>query len=125
MSFHMQIDNDLRDRLPSMHVKRNLYLFLKEGINNAVKYSEAKNIFLSMRSETDQLIVLLKDDGKGFDASLNYPGNGLKNLKTRAESLDAVFFIQSQVGKGTSISISFHFHPAGGQITAGINTVNL
>ena len=49
ISLHLDIDDEIRHDYPSMQVKRNLYLFMKEAINNAVKYSDGKNIFLSLQ----------------------------------------------------------------------------
>jgi signal transduction histidine kinase len=118
ISLHLDIDREIQNDHPVIQVKRNLYLFMKEAINNAVKYSEGKNIFLSLRRKGDTITAEIKDDGKGFDTGLNNMGNGLKNMKERADSLDAKFTIDSGEGKGTCVRLQFHFHPAGGQAKA-------
>jgi signal transduction histidine kinase len=118
ISLHLDIDREIQNDHPVMQVKRNLYLFMKEAINNAVKYSEGKNIFLSLQRKGDIITAEIKDDGKGFDTGLSNMGNGLKNMKERADSLDAKFIIDSGEGKGTTVRLQFHFHPAGGQAKA-------
>jgi signal transduction histidine kinase/tetratricopeptide (TPR) repeat protein len=115
ISLHLDIDGEIQNDYPVMQVKRNLYLFMKEAINNAVKYSDGKNIFLSLRRQADTITAEIRDDGKGFDTGLSNMGNGLKNMKDRADSLDAKFTIDSGEGKGTCVRLQFHFHPAGGQ----------
>jgi signal transduction histidine kinase len=49
---------------------------------------------------------IIRDDGIGFDKSLRYNGNGLKNMKKRAEEIKARLEIESVVGQGTSIELN-------------------
>ena len=53
----------------------------------------------------NNLALIIKDDGKGFDAdnTVAYKGNGLKNMKARAEDLDAALNINSNTNEGTII----------------------
>jgi signal transduction histidine kinase len=119
ISLHINIDDTVLAYYPPMQVKRNLYLFMKEAINNAVKYSEGKNIFLSLQRNDDHIIAGIRDDGKGFDYSVPGSGNGLINMKARADSLDGELTIDTAKGMGTSIRLRFDFHPAGGQQATG------
>jgi signal transduction histidine kinase len=112
---HFKTDDSLRNHYASVEVKRNLYLFIKEAINNAVKYSEGKNIFLTLQKENNLVAVEIKDDGKGFDKNAGYEGNGINNMKARAESINGKLSIKSGKGAGTNIRLQFDFHPAGGQ----------
>jgi len=112
---HIDLDERLKDHHPPMHVKRNFYLFIKEGINNAIKYSNGKNIFLSVALESDSIVAVVRDDGNGFDTNKIYPGNGLNSMKARAENLNAKFDMDSHPGTGTAIRLRFEFHPIGGQ----------
>jgi signal transduction histidine kinase len=116
ISFQVDIDDKIREHFPPMQVKRNLYLFLKEAINNAVKYSEGNNIYLSLQKVNDLFIAEIRDDGKGFDSSLHRDGNGIKNMKARADILEGTFDIASAQNKGTTVRLQFHFHPAGGHL---------
>jgi signal transduction histidine kinase len=114
IALHINIGDEMRNDYPVMLVKRNLYLFMKEAVNNAIKYAEGKNIFLSLHKNGDMITAEIKDDGKGFDTRLSNAGNGLKNMKDRADSLDAKFAIESTKEKGTCIRLQFYFHPARG-----------
>ncbi|HKC34632.1 MAG TPA: histidine kinase, partial [Chitinophagaceae bacterium] len=111
---HLDIDQALRSYYLPMQVRKNIYMLIKEAINNAVKYSEGKNIYLCVHNQGDLMTVEIRDDGKGFDTNLNYDGNGLNNIRARATDLDAKFSIDSQKGMGTSIRLQLDFHPAGG-----------
>jgi len=80
---------------------RNTMLISKELVNNAIKYSQAKNIFISCDWQTDRLTFELKDDGIGADLSSAKKGNGLKNINRRINELGGEFKIHSSPGKGT------------------------
>jgi signal transduction histidine kinase len=55
--------------------------------------------------EDIQLIV--KDDGQGFDTRAEHGGMGLQSMKERAESLDGSFSVESEHGEGTHILVTF------------------
>jgi len=112
---HLDIDESIRRYYPDMQVRKNFYLIMKEAINNAVKYSGAKNIYVSLHYRDSEINATVKDDGKGFDAAFAPEGNGLNNMKARTNELGAKLNIESQKGKGTSINLQMKFHPNGGQ----------
>ena len=114
ITLHLDFDDAMRSDYPAVQVKRNLYLFMKEAINNAIKYSAGKNIFLSLKKKDSSIVVEIKDDGKGFNTNIAYNGNGLKNMKARADNIDAQYSLESGQGTGTAVRIQFRFHPAGG-----------
>lgn len=113
---HFDINEQARIYAPSMQVRKNIYMLIKEAVNNAVKYSGGKNISLSLYKKEDEVTIEVKDDGKGFDINKNYDGNGLNNMKSRASDLGAKFTIDAQEGMGTNIRLQLNFHPAGGQV---------
>jgi len=115
ISLHVDTDEELSGFHPLMQVKRNLYLFMKEAVNNAIKYSGAKTIVLSIKKRDGNIVAEIRDDGNGFDAAGIYEGNGLKNMQARAESIEGIYKLESAMGKGTSVRMQFRFHPAGGQ----------
>lgn len=115
ISMEVESSADLANLHPIMLVKKNLYLFLKEAINNAVKYSGATHIMLSVKKAGGHITASVRDNGIGFDTLRNFSGNGLNNMRARAEGIAGEYNISSYPGGGTSVSIRFRFHPAGGQ----------
>jgi len=88
--------------------RRNIYLFCKEAINNAVKYSNANVIELNMKeTENRKIEISVTDDGKGFDTAKVRNGNGLINMQQRAEDLGSKYSLQTFPGSGTKISLTF------------------
>ena len=98
----------------SMEKRKNFYLIFKEAINNVLKYSNCKNLGISIQLVNQQIELLVKDDGHGFDkeqlktiAARSMSGNGLNNMKRRAEEMDGSCDIQSEIGKGTTVHLRF------------------
>lgn len=111
---HTSIDNIILDEHPEMQVRKNIYLFIKEAMNNAVKYSGGKNLYFSLRRQDETIIAEVRDDGHGFDRNAVVTGNGLNNMRIRANELNGTFTVQSTPEQGTCIRLQFNFHPAGG-----------
>jgi signal transduction histidine kinase len=88
--------------------RRNLYLFCKEAINNAIKYSDARMIELTMKEMDNRRIgFFINDDGKGFDSLTVRKGNGLINMQKRAEEMNGQFLLQTAPGCGTRLSLIY------------------
>jgi signal transduction histidine kinase len=88
-----------------MELRKNLYLIFKEATNNLVKYSQADSAIFSITRSKNNLTMLIRDNGKGFDINRESQGNGLRNMKNRAEEIGAKFLIESEPGKGTTIQL--------------------
>ena len=88
----------------SMH-GMNLYRIIQESVNNASKYAEASKISVSISEENSQYHIKIEDNGKGFDSEKVVYGNGLNNIKKRANDLNGDVEIHSVVDKGTSIIV--------------------
>jgi two-component system sensor histidine kinase UhpB len=95
--------NGLSQSKLDMHQRKGLYLVFKEAVNNAVKYSTATNINVRINEDEQYLRMAIKDDGKGFDISMNRSGNGVGNMKNRAKELGGETTIDSVPGKGTTV----------------------
>jgi len=105
IDFEFIADEDVEKfRLP-MEVRKNLYLIFKEATNNIVKYSEARRAMFSIKGEKNNLTMIIRDNGKGFNINAFNDGNGLKNMKKRAKEIGANFIIDSHPGDGTVIQL--------------------
>lgn len=106
IGFEFVEDERLKELNLEMVVRKNTYLIFKEAINNAVKYSECKNIVVSVRLHTVNFLqMIIKDDGVGFDMVRSNSGNGLLNMKNRAAEMDGALEIKSELNKGTVITL--------------------
>jgi signal transduction histidine kinase len=58
--------------------------------------------------QTKKYQLTVKDDGMGFDGKANLKqGNGLRNMKSRAKSLKGNIIIESGIGEGTNVHLTF------------------
>ena len=88
-------------------LKRNLFLVLKEALNNTVKYSEAKNIEFNFTIENNCYYISITDDGKGIEKNvIQGTGNGLINMKRRIENTGGSFNIKTGKNMGTKIILN-------------------
>ena len=84
-----------------------IFRIAQEGLNNAVKHSEAKNIHVQLLKNKENIILVIEDNGKGFiyDNAFINNGNGLYNMKERALLINAVLDIETEPNEGTTIRL--------------------
>ncbi len=104
LSFDNQIDSSKINL--TMGQRKNVYLIVKEALNNIVKHSNATKVSVELRMMNDKLNILIADNGRGFDTSDIFEGNGLNNYKLRSREEDDIdVMVQSEEGKGTVVSV--------------------
>ncbi|MFM9983722.1 MAG: triple tyrosine motif-containing protein [Flavobacteriales bacterium] len=87
-------------------VKRNLLLIIKESLNNAMKHSAASKIDVNLVYSKGVLSTTLTDNGKGFVLNENETvGNGLRNMRKRAEDIGSKLEITTNQQQGTSVHL--------------------
>lgn len=93
-------------------VLASVYRMIKECLNNIVKYAECSEIELSCKMKNGICVVVVKDNGKGFDVE-NYDREkhfGLSLMKERIELLWGKLQITSKPGEGTEVLIEIPFY---------------
>jgi len=107
ISFNFMVDNALKNTHLSSVQGMNVYRCIQEAINNAIKYSEANNILVEVILDKNEIKIIIKDNGKGFDVETISNGNGLQNMQKRMEEIGGTFQIVSEPTKGTQIKLNF------------------
>ncbi len=85
-----------------------IFRIVQESLNNAIKHSKAKHIFVQIDYNKAFCKIAVIDDGKGFDALLlesTKTGVGLHNMKSRATLIGAHFSIDASINNGTKVFI--------------------
>jgi two-component system sensor histidine kinase UhpB len=86
-----------------------IYRIIQEQLNNIVKHAEANKVCIKLdNSQEDQLILIIEDNGKGFDPSERRKGVGLTNITSRAEVLNGKVEIESSPGNGCKLKVTFN-----------------
>lgn len=98
----------------AMHQRKNFYLIFKEAVNNALKHAACSIIKVNISYRRNMLELNIEDDGIGFDQQAvqdpsfrTLSGNGLSNIKHRANEMNADLGIESKPHKGTNLKLSF------------------
>ncbi|NVO19875.1 MAG: hypothetical protein HXX13_09245 [Bacteroidetes bacterium] len=105
----MEIRDQITDKPVLSSIEAlNIYRIFQEAINNALKYSDTGKIILSIDTNSKfQYNITLADEGKGFDVSETFPGHyGIDNMRERASQISAILDINSQINKGTTVTLS-------------------
>jgi signal transduction histidine kinase len=99
-------------RLPQK-IENNVFRIIQEAINNAIKYSQASRIDVSLQQTESSIVISVKDNGQGFDEklvekrSVNIEsGRGFFNMYERTEYINGSLDVKSEPGKGTIIMLT-------------------
>lgn len=105
MKVKINVPDYLYEHCLPMESRRNIYLFCKEAINNAVKYSNGTLLELSIKEANNKLEFSVSDNGKGYDPVTVRRGNGLGNMQKRADEIGAKLIVQSKKDEGSLVSM--------------------
>ena len=100
---------DLPEEVPALpltaEVRHNLFMGVKEALNNVLKHSHASDVRLSLKLHDGALEIRVQDNGCGFQVDLAAAGqrSGLANLRHRMEAIGAALSIESSPGAGAII----------------------
>lgn len=123
----LNIDPDLGD-YPA-EVQQCVYRIAQEALANIANHAQAQNAQVALKRDRDQLRLIIRDDGCGFDQNGVHSSNrdgvlsshpnlsaketryGLLGMRERSEIIGGRLAVESQVGKGTEISFSYGGNP--------------
>ena len=109
----VKVEVDMCEEPPfSIDLKEALYRIAREALHNIVKHANATQVTLHMKQDDTDILLEIKDNGRGFDSAAKFPGHlGLQSMRERTERLNGTFTIHTAVGEGTRITVRI---PCGG-----------
>ena len=105
ISYHFKEEGNFSAIKLDIKKRKDFYLFYKEAVNNAAKYSNCRNLVISINQDMFQINLTITDDGIGFNEKVVKSGNGLVNMRERAGAMKAKINIHSVPGTGTTIKL--------------------
>jgi signal transduction histidine kinase len=102
-------DELVRELNLSMEWRREIFLIFKEALNNIIKYSQASKVQFVLSKSGRNFQLAIADNGVGFDLDARTSatrGNGLKNMRKRAENIKGNLQVESARGKGTRLTLT-------------------
>jgi signal transduction histidine kinase len=90
----------------SLERKHALYRIAQEALHNIVKHAHASTVILRLARQDDELVLEVRDDGRGFDPAGSFPGHlGLRSIQERVARLGGTCSIESAPAQGTYLRV--------------------
>jgi len=103
---HFISDGDIPSTEISGEKRRNIFLCVKEALNNVVKHSKATEVWIRVSTAPGLLEIKIIDNGAGINsAKLRAFGNGLSNMKKRMASMGGDFTIENKAGAHATLTV--------------------
>ncbi len=105
-----EVEPELAAATFDLPLRRSLLMAIKEALNNAVKHSQATELHLKIYWRGQRLVVVVQDNGRGFDmANVKAGRNGLTNITQRMKEMGGSCRITSQPGQGCRMEFGVPF----------------
>jgi ligand-binding sensor domain-containing protein/two-component sensor histidine kinase len=105
IEYEIKFPEKLINKMMDADKLKDFYLIFKEAVNNAAKHSKAQFVKIELQEEK-HLILMVEDNGKGFDIKLPTNRNGVSNMNKRAELINADLEINSKLNIGTTVKLT-------------------
>lgn len=103
----LDVEPDMPASAFDLATRRGLFLAVKEALSNAAKHSDATEVFLRIHRRNGDVVVVVEDNGKGFDtAHVARERNGLVNMTQRLSELGGQCTVWSEPGKGCRVEFT-------------------
>jgi ligand-binding sensor domain-containing protein len=106
MPYRFETGGDLGAQSLPLEFRRNIVPIFKEALHNVIKHARATDVQIQVRRSGHFIELRITDNGQGFPAGSDFPGNGLKNMRRRAEEMGGLLEVTSQPAKGCSVRLS-------------------
>ncbi|WP_406944714.1 sensor histidine kinase [Halobacillus sp. SY10] len=105
-SIHISFASFGKERRLDTKYEVALFRLVQEAVQNAVKHAEPKEIKVKVELKSNAVMIVVKDDGKGFDTTQKKEKSfGLVGMRERVDMLEGELNIDSSVGEGTIVTI--------------------
>ena len=98
--------NDPAAQSLPLEFRRNVYFAFKEILHNIVKHAAATHVSIRLDVSGRRLTLRVEDNGRGFDPTAKASGHGLRSLRQRAADVRGEFAIESEPGRGSSVTFA-------------------
>jgi signal transduction histidine kinase/ligand-binding sensor domain-containing protein len=102
----LDVPPQLPDAALSSELRHNIFLAVKEALNNALRHAGAEEIHLRLTAAVDHFTVSIADNGRGFTPNVGDAGEGLLNMHQRLADCGGACDISSAAGRGTTVQFT-------------------
>ena len=102
----LDLPHDLPDRLVTTEERHNLFMAVKEALNNILKHAGATEVRIALTIVEKRMMIVITDNGRGVSEGLSDPtGVGMLNMKQRLETIGGKFDLESSPSSGTTVTM--------------------
>jgi signal transduction histidine kinase len=104
---HVEINfyHNLEKERLNAKIELALFRITQEALTNILKHSEAAEVTIQLIKHSDQLILTIEDNGKGFDYNQQQKYFGINSMRNRASAISGIFTVETKLGAGTTLMI--------------------
>ncbi len=105
--YKLNVEADLGEEPDlSIEMKHALYRIAQEALHNIVRHARASTVVLRLARQANEIVLEVRDDGKGFDPAGLFPGHlGLRSMHERVSKMSGTLTIESVPGQGTCVGV--------------------
>ena len=101
----INVEYKLTKKIQDEELKVNIYRILQEQMTNILKHAQATTVNIKVSGKNDNIVIVTKDDGIGFDMGRKRMGIGISNMQSRIKLYNGQVAITSEPNKGCNIEI--------------------
>jgi len=103
----VEVDREIAAQLPVLSPDEELVLYrvAQEALTNATRHAGAQQLELSLRQRDGGVELIVRDDGRGFEAVDGVGGDGIRGMRERALMIGAALSVESVPGIGTEVRL--------------------
>jgi signal transduction histidine kinase len=102
----LEVDIEIDNAVPLAPDEQiEVFRIVQEGLANVRKHANATRAEVLIAQRDGERVVSIRDDGEGFDGEARAAGQGLKNMRARADNIDGGFTLRSSPGWGTALEV--------------------
>lgn len=105
----LDLDDQVQTKRLAVDRQRDLILMFKEALHNITRHAAATEVKIELRQIQEALVLMIRDNGRGFDTAAATSGMGLMNLRRRAEKHQGRAEITSSP-QGTTLTLTLPLH---------------
>ena len=107
--YRLALPRDASQQMFPAEIRHNLFLAIKEALNNVLKHSQATEVHVNVNEFPGRVEVVVADNGRGFspaEGATVRKGNGMANMRQRLEELGGTLEIAGGPGQGTQLKFT-------------------
>ena len=116
----IDLERDFDPSLPQLDPETELavYRIAQESLTNIARHSNASHVTIALERDPDSIVLLVRDDGRGFDGSMPEEHGGLRSMRERALLVDGALAIKESPRGGVEVRLEVPITPVGEPVGA-------